>query len=133
MWYHNRGVARYFRTFFLASPSEELIQSELKLALDDFTSAINSNNFGTAADGYAMAAQVIIITLFLLFPFPLFPSTFPSTARFLFLISFPLPYPLSLLPLSYYQFYIQTLTRLGRPQEEVDKYIALAYEADPKV
>lgn len=81
MWFHNRGVARYFRTYYLLN--DQIIEDELKLALQDFDSAINSKNFGTAADGYAMAAQ--------------------------------------------------TLTRLGKPEDEVAIYVDQALEADPKV
>lgn len=59
MWYHNRGVARYFRTYFLKDAQPSYIQQELNLALEDFQAACNSGNFGTAADGYAMIAQVL--------------------------------------------------------------------------
>jgi len=59
MWYHNRGVARYFRTYHLENSSEQIVISELELALEDFKAAINSSNFGTAADGYSMAAQTL--------------------------------------------------------------------------
>jgi hypothetical protein len=67
MWFHNRGVARYFRTYYQANATPQSIHNDLELALADFVSAISSGNFGTAADGYAMAAQVLIYYQMLIF------------------------------------------------------------------
>jgi tetratricopeptide (TPR) repeat protein len=59
MWLHNRGVARYFRTYYVKFQGEDYVRQELELALADFEAAVHSGNFGTAADAYAMIAQVL--------------------------------------------------------------------------
>ena len=58
VWFHNRGVARYYRTYYQASTTPESIHAELELALSDFIDAINDGTFSISPDGYAMAAQV---------------------------------------------------------------------------
>jgi hypothetical protein len=60
MWYHNRGVAHYFRAY--ANKSEE--ESELTLALEDFKTALNSDEFDTPADSHAFIAQVCLYLLY---------------------------------------------------------------------
>lgn len=62
MYHHNRGFTRYHRTYYksdiaLVIPEDQ--QAELKLALEDFDTAIGSGNFGTTAEGHSMKAQTL--------------------------------------------------------------------------